>query len=172
MLFLAIVRSGAAAEPLAAAGITEPFGDVILGASVAGIVSSRKVEEGESIREGDVIVELDNRLEALELDRRKLVLNAKEKEYKDTQTLFKSSKGVSQAELEKAELEFKVAEVDHQMAAEQLRRRLLIAPFSGTVAELYLDPGEATQAYQPLVHLVDTRRGFFVSTSKRVRRSG
>jgi RND family efflux transporter MFP subunit len=151
-----------AAESFSAAGITEAYGDVILGASVAGIVNVRKVQEGESIKEGDTILELDKRLEVLELDRRKLVLDAKQKQFVDTQTLFKNSKGVSKDELDKAELEFKVAEVEHQMAAEQLRRRLLIAPFSGTVAEFFLDPGEATQAYQPLAHFVDTQRGYFV----------
>lgn len=160
---LLISASAPAAEPFTAAGITEPYGDVILSSSVAGIVSVRKIQEGETIKEGEIILELDKRLEVLELDRRQLVRSAKEKEFKDTQTLFKNSKGVSQAELEKAELEFKVADVEHQMAAEQLRRRLLVAPFTGTVAEFMLDPGEATQAYQPIVHFVDTRRGYFVS---------
>lgn len=162
-LLLASLGSGIAAENFSAAGITESYGDVMLSTSVPGIVSLRKVREGESVKEGDIILELDKRLEVLEVDRRKLVLDSKQKQFTDTQTLFKNSKGVSKDELDKAELEFKVAEVEHEMAVEQLRRRLLVAPFSGTVAEFFLDPGEATQAYQPLVHFVDTQRGHFVS---------
>jgi RND family efflux transporter MFP subunit len=162
-LLCACCGSGIAAENFSASGITEPYGDVILGASAAGIVTVRKTQEGQTVKEGEVILELDKRIEVLEMDRRKLVLDSKQKQFTDTQTLFKNSKGVSKDELDKAELEFKVAEVEYQMASEQLHRRLLVAPFSGTVAEFLLDPGEATQAYQPLVHFVDTTRGYFVS---------
>ncbi len=156
------VNSFSASEPAAFSGITEPFWDVILSASVPGIVSAKKIHEGDSIKEGEPILELDKRMEAFEVHRRQLVMDAKKREFDNTRTLYENSKGVSKDELDKAELEYQVAAVEHDMADEQLRKRIITAPFSGTVAEFYLDEGEATQAYQPLAHLVDTKRCYFI----------
>src|SRR5258707_253549 len=60
------------AEPIIAAGITEPICDVTLSSSVAGIVSAWKFKEGDFVKEGEAIIELDKRLEELETERRKL----------------------------------------------------------------------------------------------------
>ena len=51
-------------------GITEPFLDVTLSASVAGIITAQKFREGDFVKEGDVILELDRKLEELETARR------------------------------------------------------------------------------------------------------
>ena len=57
-------------------GITEPIADVTLSASVPGIVSAWKFKEGDSVRQGDTIIELDKKLEELEGDRLIVDLNA------------------------------------------------------------------------------------------------
>ena len=55
-------------------GITEPFLDVTLNASVPGIISKRRFQEGDFVKAGDAIIELDQRLEELEVERRQLVV--------------------------------------------------------------------------------------------------
>src|SRR5437016_5863362 len=62
-------------------GVTEPILDVTLSAPVPGILTSRKFKEGEFIQEGQVLLELDKRLEELEVDRRKLVTDQKREDY-------------------------------------------------------------------------------------------
>ena len=146
-----------------ASGITEPFLDVTLGASVPGIVTTRKFKEGDFIKEGEILLELDKRLEELETDRRRLVRDQKKSDYESTAKLFKSTGGVSKEELEKKEVEYRVAAVEHDMAAEGLRRRQLISPLTGTIAEITLEVGEACQAYQPLARVVDIRRCYFTT---------
>ena len=153
----------AAEQKLAIAGITEPFLDVTLSASVPGIISRQALREGDWVKEGQVILELDKRTEELEEARRKLVMDTRKIEFDSTQVLFKSTKAVSTEELEKKEVEYKVASVEHDMAAEQLRKRLIAAPITGTITEINLDLGEACQPYQPLVRVVDTRQCYFVS---------
>ncbi|HXG48802.1 MAG TPA: biotin/lipoyl-binding protein, partial [Methylomirabilota bacterium] len=148
-------RPSSAAE---AAGITEPFLDVTLSSPVPGIVSRQRFKEGEFVQEGQPIMELDKRLEELEETRRKLVADLRRADFEATQTLFQNSKAVSKEEVDKKLVEFKVAAVEHELAVEQLRRRLLIAPLSGTVTEYLLDVGEACEPYRPLVRVVDTRR--------------
>src|SRR3954471_6905077 len=66
-------------------GITEPFLDVTLSASVAGIVTAEKFKEGDFVKEGDVILDLDKKLEELETVRRKLVMDNKKVDYDATE---------------------------------------------------------------------------------------
>jgi len=144
-------------------GITEPFLDVTLSASVAGIITAEKFKEGDFVKEGDVILDLDKKLEELETVRRKLVMDNKKVDYDATEQLFKSTKAVSGEEREKKEVEYRIAVVEHDMAAEQLKRRSVLSPLSGTITEMMLDVGEACQPYQPLVRVVDVRRVYFVA---------
>jgi multidrug resistance efflux pump len=102
-------------------------------------------------------------IEELEVVRRQLIVNVKSNDLESTKRLFKSTKGVSKEELEKKETEFKMAVVDLETAAEQLRRRVVTSPLSGTITELFLDVGEASQAFAPLARVVDTHRCIFVA---------
>ena len=77
--------------------------------------------------------------------------------------LFQNTKGTSKEEMEKKESDHKLAVVEHAMALEQLQRRQLLAPVSGTIVELNLDLGESCQPYQPLVRVVDTRQCYFLA---------
>src|SRR5688500_17113127 len=58
-----------------ARGITEPLLDVLLSAAVPGIVHTQKFKEGDVVKQGDVLCELDRRLEELEKARRQLVVD-------------------------------------------------------------------------------------------------
>jgi membrane fusion protein, multidrug efflux system len=156
--------SGSAADALCCSGITVAFHDVTLSASVPGIVNRWKFKEGDFVKEAEVIVELDKNLEELEVARRKLVMDVRKNDWEALRTLVnKSSISVKKEELEKAEADYRVAVIEHDIAAEQLRRRLIVAPYAGCIAEITRDPGEACQAYQPLVRLVDTRRCYLVA---------
>lgn len=143
-------------------GITKPFMDVTLGLSDAGIIHSQFYKEGDSVKKGDVILELDKRLEALEVQRRKAVMDQNKMVYDSTKQLAETTKSVSKEDLAKAEAEYNVAAAEYQIAVEQLADRQLIAPFSGTITEVLLKPGAAVAPYQPLVRLVDTSRCYFV----------
>src|SRR5947207_8319700 len=163
-LVLACFAQAAALPPFAV--ITEPVLDVTLSAPVPGIITARKSREGDFVQEGAVILELDKKLEELEVERRKLVRDQKWSDFDGTQKLFKTTKGISKEEVEKKEAEYRVAAVEHDMAAEQLRRRQVISPLSGTITEIMLHVGEACQPYQPLVRVVDARRCYFITNTE------
>ena len=59
-------------------------------------------------------------------------------------------------------MEYNVAVAEHGIAEEQFRRRRIVAPFAGSVMEIFLQPGASCEPYQPLVRLVDTKRCYFV----------
>jgi RND family efflux transporter MFP subunit len=143
-------------------GITEAINDVTLSAPAAGIISNRPFKEGDAIKAGQTIVELDKKLEELEVTRRKYVLDLKKTDMDTSKKIFEKTISISREEMDKKITEFSVADAEHALAQEQLQRRLVLAPFDGTIAVLTLQVGESCQAQQALVRLVDTRQCYFI----------
>ncbi len=156
-----LVPVARAAEPLSVSGITEPYLDVTLGLADAGIISTQFFKEGDTVKKGDAILELDKRLETFEVARRKAVMVQNKRVYDSTRTLMESTKSVSQEEMTKAEAEYNVSAAEYDIAVQQLANRQLVAPFTGRITEVLLKPGAAVAPYQPLVRLVDTSRCYF-----------
>jgi RND family efflux transporter MFP subunit len=151
-----------AAEQIVISGITEPFMNVTLGAAVAGIVHTEFFKEGEPVKQGTVILELNKKLEELECERRKAVMDQNKMELDSTRALLQTTKSVSKEALSKKEAEYNVSAAECGIAAEQLSQRQIVAPFSGVITEILLHPGEACAPYEPLVRLVDTTRCYFI----------
>jgi len=171
-------------------GITEPYKDSTLSSTVAGVVSAILHKEGEFIKQGEVILELENDQETLEAERRKIIseskveLNAAEQraktlkeDYENTFKVFKATASVSREELQKKELEYKLAKaefdglriaedreaIEHKIAKAQLEKRKITAPFDGIVVKIFLELGEGCSPQQPLVRIVDTRQCRFIT---------
>lgn len=152
-----------AAERAAAAGVTEPIYDITLSTSVAGIVGQLRCKEGDFVEANAVILELDNKLEELEVSRRALVMENRKSDLEALKLLLsRNSISVKKEEFDKAETDFKIAVAEHAIAVEQLRRRQLFAPYAGYIVELVRDVGEACQPYEPVARLVDPRQCYFV----------
>ena len=176
-------------ERLSLSGITEPIKDVTLSATVVGTISAIFLKEGMSVKKGEALLELDKKAEELEVERRKLLWESKaeveaaavrvttlKSQFESTRELFKSTGSVSKEELEKMELDYELAvaerkrleiaeereRIEYEMALENLSKRNLVSPIHGTIIKLFLDVGETCEERQPLVHVVDTRRGRFV----------
>ncbi len=163
--FLVAIMAGLlplAAQPLEVAGITEPYMDVTLGLADPGIINVQLYKEGDYVPKGKVILELDKNLEAIEVERRKAVMDQDQMVYQSTLELSQTTKSVSHEDLTKAEAQYRVSASEYQTALQQLADRALKAPFSGVITEVLLKPGAAVAPYQPLVRLVDTTRCFFV----------
>jgi RND family efflux transporter MFP subunit len=94
-----------------------------------------------------------------------------------TRRLYEGTKSVSKEELDRKELEQKLAEaefqrlemtearekIEYDMAQEQLQRRFLNAPITGVVLKLLIEEGENCEPRQPLLRLVDVDRAYFVA---------
>ena len=162
-LCVLFVASSTHAQQTTANGITEPFLDSTLSTPVSGIIGLRRFKEGDAIKQGDILVELDKRLEELDVVRRKAVYEQAKTEYEVTKALFeKPNSSTPKVDVEKRQLEYDVAKVEYELAQEQLRRRHLTAPFDGSIVELFLQVGEACQIQQPVVRIVDTRQCYFI----------
>ena len=159
--FCGVALAARAVEPLAINGITEPFLDVTLTVSVPGIIRSEPFSEGAVVKKGDVVLELDKKLEEFEAARRKAVMEQTKAEFESTRQLRETTKSVSNEELGKKEADYNVAAAEYGAAAEELARRQVVAPFDGTIAEISLRTGAACAPYQAIARLVDTSRYYF-----------
>ena len=186
-LFAGASAFAAASPPVA--GITEPISDVTMGLSVPGIVSAIFVKEGDRVRQGQQILHLDKRAEELEVARRKLVWESKAEEegaaaraqilkeiYQSTLDLYQRTKSVSEEDLKKSALEYRLADsekdrlavaerrekLEYDLALDALEKRILRSPVDGVVTKLFYDVGESCEEHRPLVRVVDIRRGRFV----------
>ncbi len=173
------------AQQWSARGITEPYRDATLSATVPGRIAAILRKEGEAVRAGEVIVELDAELEALESDRRRLIADSKveleaarrqleslQLDLAAVRRLLETTRSVSEEEVRRRELEVRLAEADlqrleiaeereeleYRMARAQLRQRQVVAPFDGVVVKLFQEVGENATPQQPLVRLADTSR--------------
>jgi RND family efflux transporter MFP subunit len=156
LLAFALLPAFGAESPTWVNGITEAINDATLSSSVIGIVRTRPLLEGARVKKGDMILELDNRLEELEVARKKLIRDHANSELERSKSLLaKSDVSISKEEIAKKQAERDVAEADYAFSEEQLHRRQLIAPFDGIITEYFLKVGEGCQALQPLVRMVD-----------------
>ena len=145
------------------AGVTHPIADATLSAPVSGIIGEYHYEEGDYIEAGAVILELDKRLQELEVTRRRIVRDKLKEELDRLEYLFENTKGVSPEELGKKRSDYEVAVTEFGVAEENLKRREVVAPFDGYIANTFeFQAGEGAQAQTPLARLVDTRECLLV----------
>lgn len=151
------------AEPVGIPGITEPIRDLTLAFPVVGVVGSRSVQEGDPVRVDQVLIELENTLEELEVQRRTLLHDQAASELQRLTTLAeRKAISVSREELEKKRNEAEIARVEQDLSRAAVRRRQLRSPIEGRVVQLFKDVGERCEDQQPVLRVVDTRRIVFV----------
>ena len=152
------------ADPTWITGVTEPIKDVTLAFPIVGVVGARPLEEGTPVRKDQVVIELDKQLEELDLERKRLAGELAASELERLKSLAqRNAISVSKEEIEKKRSEFEITKVDHELAGAVLKRRQLLSPIDGQVAQFYKDVGEKCEDQQPVVRIVDTRRCHLVA---------
>ncbi len=123
-------------------------------AKIAGTVEAILVEEGDMVREGQVLLRLDDAEESARLEELRVRAASAQSEYERSQALFKQDLS-SQREFD-----------DRKLLAEEARAKLLVgqirlaytqvkAPFAGRVTLRHIHVGEHVQLNQALFDLAD-----------------
>ena len=163
-------------------GLLQPLHDVTLSSGVGGVVASRRVRPGSQVRAGQVLMVLDDRLQSVEAERRRVILDdtselkATEERlrisrglYEDAKKVFEKTGSISRDELARLEAEYlatqgrleqlqaqkKRERLEQQGAQQEQQMRQLVAPVAGVVTKVDIEPGEFAKAGEPLVRLVD-----------------
>lgn len=148
--------------------VMEPKSTIELASSEDGVIDEVLVERGDLVKKDQVVAKLDTRLERLGLELARLrakgkvdVLSGKAQvdfRFREVTRIgelhekdMASSRDYDTAEierqlaqfaLEKAELEHKIAQVEHSRAKAQLERYQIRSPVDGVVVDVTMSPGE------------------------------
>jgi RND family efflux transporter MFP subunit len=172
IIFLSSV-SLAAAEELSVAGIVEASADVQMQAKASGTVHRIAVKEGDYVKRGKTLVELDNDRERALIDlarakiqsaraavyERRLALESSQKDLKRKEImqdviarkeLENAQDAVGQYEAGKMlrESELREAEAELVLREVDLENRFIKCPFDGVVTEIHVEEGETVRALE------------------------
>lgn len=179
---LALVLAPIKAPAKTFAGLIYPLHDITLSAGVAGLVMKRLVLPGQSVKANQVLLQLDDRIQTIESDRRKVIFEdqselvaARERTrilntlLKDARAVFKETGSISKDELLRLEAEYvassgrmdqlvaqkKREQLDYESAERERLQRHITAPISGVVTKVIPQVGEWAKPGDPIVFLVD-----------------
>lgn len=133
-------------------GTVEPIRGVVLEAETAGIVDTINFENGQRVEKGDILVQLDIRVE--EAQRKAAVATARlaEVEYERAKRLRKSG-NVPQSDLDQAIANLDKAKADVENIQALIDRKTIRAPFSGRLGIRQINPGQYVSLGAPLVSI-------------------
>ena len=129
--------------------------------AASGEVSSINFEPGQFVREGDVLVELDRRKEALAVEKAALQLEDAERLY-DRYRRSSASGAVVPTALDAAKTAAELARVELRRAQIALDDRTIRAPFDGYAGNTDIDRGDRITPDTPITTL-DDRSYLYVS---------
>ncbi len=181
-----LLLAGAASQGASFTGLVYPVHDVTLSAGVSGIVQRRHVVPGQRVKAQQMLIALDDQIQALESRRRKALLDdqselgATRARARILAELFNASKAVhertgsvSKDELLRLEAELTAAKgrfeqleaqkvrelLEYESAEKERQLRHYDAPIAATVAKIFPEVGEWVKPGDPLLHLVDASTG-------------
>ena len=158
-------------------GFTEPFREVELASDEAGSIARLYVEEGSRVEAGEVLAELDDRVQRLQVESAQHLVNSNSALDAARRSLEKreliatrireliETGHATDSEIIRAELEQSIArakymaaeeeaigrEIDLRRAQLMLERRSIRAPFTAVVAQIYRHEGEFLSPVHPEV---------------------
>lgn len=163
-------------------GLVQPRHDITLATGVGGIVASKRVKAGAKVGAHQVLMVLDDRLQAVEADRRKVImednseLKATEERariskslFDDAQRVYDRTGAISRDELMRLEAEYAAAagrldqlkaqkereRIEHGGAVQERAMRQVVAPVAGVVTKADIEVGEWAKPGEALIRLVD-----------------
>lgn len=138
-------------------GLVLPFRQVEVSAPVSSRITEMKVQEGDAVKEGQALALLYGKLEELEAQRAKVLLERREFEAKGAHKLYES-RVIPEARALEARIDLDLARLQYETAAEQVRLRTVLAPMDGIVVTRAHEAGETVSTSQPLFRILDLSR--------------
>jgi membrane fusion protein, multidrug efflux system len=123
------------------------------------VVESVEVEEGATVKQGDMLVQLRNSKEKLAVEEAERLVENAEFQAKGAEALFKEKMGSKEVML-KHKTELELAKIRLQAAKVALEEKSIKSPISGIVVKKYKEPGESVDRVEKLVDVVNIEQVF------------
>ena len=133
-------------------GLLIPSAQAKLASRAKGVIEEIK-RDGDVVKEGDMVMQLEREMERLQHDQQGHILELRAFERAASDELSQKSV-ISKTEVEEKRVNHEVAKVQLELAGRLLDMRKVLAPFDGVVAERLRERGEAVDEFTPVVTLV------------------
>lgn len=127
---------------------------VTVHAESTGRITALGIEEGDVVKEGQVLARVRQDLQRSGLDRASTSLAKAERDLEIVRKL-QASGAVSQAELDQAELAYDTATIDVRDRKRDVGNTRVVAPFSGTITQRFVSEGAFVSTGAQLLSVVD-----------------
>ncbi|WP_404375090.1 efflux RND transporter periplasmic adaptor subunit [Vreelandella aquamarina] len=131
--------------------------ETVLRANVAGYVAEKPIAQGESVRQGETLLILDNNALPERLQQARDELALAEAEYAGAQNLRRREL-ISQPELLRLQSALSASAAQVAQLEKQLRDTRPTAPFDGTIDRVQVELGDLLQPGEEWARLIDDRR--------------
>jgi RND family efflux transporter MFP subunit len=142
------------ARAVAVAGSVEPLRTIGVNSLAAGSVLALRVEEGDEVREGELLAELDARETRAQLERATALLASAEADFERSQQLH-AGQIITAAEFEASRSAYEVAKSDAELWRTRLEFTRITAPSAGVVTAKHVEAGSVVSANQRVFDLAD-----------------
>lgn len=138
-------------------GHVEALREVWLSAEKPGVAVATPVEEGEAVRKGQLLMQLDDRLWAERLRQAEIDLREAEKDVDRWKALSEAG-AVSQDEWDAVRTRLETASLARDVARVHLDQCAVRSPIDGVLNERAIEPGEYAKEGVPFFHVVDAAK--------------
>lgn len=121
---------------------------------VSGPLYKLNVKQGDYVKRGDIIAEIDKRDYKLQVETTEVQFEQTESEYKRYKQLIQQNK-IPENTFEKIKLGYLMTKTAYEHAQNQLRDTELKAPFSGHIYEKFVENFQTVGAGTPIVSIID-----------------
>lgn len=139
---------------LSAIGFISPLQGVTLANEDAGVITLLNFKSGQKVTKGDVLIELDQKVEKANLESAEATLPSVKASYKRNKKLLKKGT-ISQATYDKTNSDYLSLLSQIESLKAVIARRTVVAPFSGISGLRQVDLGEYIQPGTNVVRLED-----------------
>lgn len=148
---VATIRAGSATVDMTLPGEVKGGRDAVLASGLGGIVERVRVDEGDTVQQGQILVQIDSETYAAQRDQVEAQLSLAVSDLQRIQQLGDLATG---QQIEQAETQVAVLTAQKRGANAQLRQANVRSPFSGIVGQISVEAGEYTGLGQAVARVV------------------
>jgi membrane fusion protein, multidrug efflux system len=152
---VAQAKTGTITSSLVTTATLDPDRQVTMISETTGIVNRITVDEGNLVREGQLLATLSDRDKQVKLQQTNVSVDNAKKELERKQASF-NAKIISESEFQKAKYELEVALEQKNAAQVELDRSIIRAPFTGVITQRFIEKGQNITPTSQLFTIVDT----------------
>lgn len=135
-------------------GLVRPMQGAILSSQASGMISKVLITSGQTVKKGDLLVELDSSVERANLAASQAQLSSTSQTYQRYVALYKT-KSVSQQELDNAKAAYEALVANIEALKATIERRQIVAPFDGVAGIVKVNVGQYVSVGAEIVRVED-----------------